>query len=89
MCIRDSKSTASASSLARKDKRIDAVDVVNKEDGAIVTVKFKGDEVPGFLAQVKGDRLEIAISGEAKKDGDGPAKKVASKSKKKDAKKKK
>lgn len=83
------KSTASASSLARKDKRIDAVDVVNKEDGAIVTVKFKGDEVPGFLAQVKGDRLEIAISGEAKKDGDGPAKKVASKSKKKDAKKKK
>lgn len=84
------KSAASASSLARKDKRIDAVDVVNKEDGAVVTVKFKGDEVPGFLAQVKGDRLEIAIAGEAKKGG---GKKVASKSKskskKKDAKKKK
>lgn len=84
------KSTASASSLARKDKRIDALDVVNKEDGAVVTLKFKGDEIPGYLATVKGDRLEIAIGGGGPAKGKGePAKKVAAKSKKKDDKKKK
>ncbi len=68
------KSASSSSGLAHKDKRLSAVDVVNGDDGAEITVKFKG-EVPGYLAKVKGDRLEIAISGEAKK--------VASKSSKK------
>lgn len=88
------KSTASVSSLVRKDKRIEAIDVVNKEDGAVLTVKFKGGEVPAYLAQVKGDRIEIALgsASSSKSDGEGPAKKVAAKSKKKskgDAKKKK
>ncbi len=79
------KSAASVSGLARKDKRIEAVDVVNKEEGAVVTVKFKNGEVPGFLAQAKGDRLEIAISSDEKSGKtDGPAKKVASKSKDKE-----
>jgi hypothetical protein len=83
------KSTASAAGLARKDKRIETVDIVNKEDGAVVTVKFRGGEIPVFQAQAKGDRLEIAISGEGSGSGSGgsddaPAKKkVASKSKSK------
>ncbi len=76
------KSAASVSGLARKDKRIEAVDVVNKEEGAVVTVKFKNGDVPGFLAQAKGDRLEIAISSEESGEkSEGHAKKVASKSK--------
>jgi hypothetical protein len=78
------KTAASAASLQRKHDRIDDVDVVNKEEGAVVTVTFEGDDVPGYLAQVKGDRLEIAIAGKAKKS----TKKVASKSESKKSKSK-
>jgi hypothetical protein len=74
------KSTSTSSALVRKDKRLAAVDVVNRDDDAEITVKFKG-EVPGYKVKVRGDRIEIALSSEA---GASP-KKVASK--KPDAKK--
>ena len=72
------KSISSSSGLARKDKRLQAVDVTNHEDAADVMVKFKGD-VPSFLAKGKGDVLEIAIGGAGSAEG----KKVAAKSGKK------
>jgi hypothetical protein len=75
------KSTSTSSALVRKDKRLSAVDVVNRDDEAEITVKFKGD-VPGYKAKVRGDRIEIALSSEA---GGAAPKKVASK--KPDAKK--
>jgi hypothetical protein len=75
------KSTSTSSALVRKDKRLAAVDVVNKDDEAEITVKFKGD-VPGYKAKVRGDRIEIALSSEA---GGAAPKKVAAK--KPDAKK--
>jgi hypothetical protein len=68
------KSTSTSSALVRKDKRLAAVDVVNRDDDAEITVKFKG-EVPGYKVKVRGDRIEIALSSEA---GASP-KKVASK----------
>ena len=52
-----------APELARKDKRLASVNVVNTSHGAEVTVQFK-DGVPPYLAKVKGDRLEIAIGRE-------------------------
>lgn len=75
------KSTSTSSALVRKDKRLAAVDVVNRDDDAEITVKFKG-EVPGYKVKVRGDRIEIALSSEA---GGASPKKVASK--KPDAKK--
>jgi len=74
------KALSSVSQLARKDKRIASVKVVNRGEGAEVSVRFKGD-VPPFLVKGKGDRLEIAISGDSKK--------VASKSSKSSKKRKK
>jgi hypothetical protein len=67
------KSTLSNPSLAGKDKRLAAFDVVNRDDGAEITVKFKGD-VPAYLAKVKRDRVEIALTGEAKKTAQKDAK---------------
>jgi hypothetical protein len=57
------RSVSSASELARKDKRLASVNVVNTSHGAEVTVQFK-DGVPPYLAKVKGDKLEIAIGRE-------------------------
>lgn len=81
------KSASTTSSLTHKDKRLSAVDVVNREDGAEITVKFKG-EVPAYKAKVRGDRIEIALG------SDGGGKKAehkakATASKKPDAKGKK
>ena len=69
------RSVSSASDLARKDKRLASVNVLNTSHGAEVSVQFK-DGVPPYLAKVKGDRLEIAIG----KEGHS---KVAKKKKKK------
>jgi hypothetical protein len=65
------KSTSSASGLARKHKRCEAVNVVNYPDRAEVTIQFKG-EVPAFVARAKGKRLEIELAGDTVK-GSRPA----------------
>lgn len=78
-----SKSTGSA--LVRKDPRLSAVDVVNREDGSEIHVKFKG-EPPPYKVKVRGDKLEIAFgkSGSGKAESKkGETKKVAQKSDKK------
>ncbi|WP_437639514.1 PilZ domain-containing protein [Sorangium sp. So ce854] len=79
----DRRAVSSGSGLARKDKRIASVRVVNTPHGAEITLQFK-DGVPAYRAKARGDRLEIAI-------GRDEPKKVASKSKskKEDEKKKK
>ncbi len=82
----DRRSVSSTTDLARKDKRLASVNVVNTSHGAEVTIQFK-DGVPPYLARVKGDRLEIALGNEhgakkvAKKKHDGD--KAKSKAKKK------
>ncbi|WP_437818504.1 PilZ domain-containing protein [Sorangium sp. So ce1078] len=77
----DRRALSSGSGLARKDKRIASVRVVNTPHGAEITLQFK-DGVPAYKAKARGDRLEIAL-------GRDEPKKVASKSKKKDDDKKK
>ncbi|WP_437768379.1 PilZ domain-containing protein [Sorangium sp. So ce281] len=69
----DRRALSSGNGLARKDKRIASVRVVNTAHGAEVTLQFK-DGVPAYKAKARGDRLEIAL-------GRGESKKVASKSK--------
>ena len=79
------KSTSASSAFAKNDKRLSSVDVVNRDNGAEITVKFKG-EAPGYLAKiVKGDKLEIQIGGDAGKTATAKAgkKKGASKASKK------
>jgi hypothetical protein len=75
------KFVGSASELARKDKRLSMLNVVNKPDATEITVEFKGD-APEYAVKAKGETIEISLAG-----GD---KKVASKTpaKKKDGKKK-
>ncbi len=82
------KPQSSTGGLMRKDKRISALDVVPMETGTELTLHFKG-EPPAYLAKVRGDRLEIALSGSSASSSDEP-KKVANKktSKKKSSKKK-
>jgi hypothetical protein len=82
------RALSSASELARKDKRIASINVVNSAHGADVSVQFK-DGVPPYLAKVKGDHLEIALGSEhehkkvASKPGHKGDDKHAKKSKKK------
>jgi hypothetical protein len=74
------RSVSSASDLARKDKRLASVNVVNTSHGAEISVQFK-DDVPSYQARVRGDKLEIAIAKAEhskvakKKDGKGKKKK--------------
>ncbi|WP_437930641.1 PilZ domain-containing protein [Sorangium sp. So ce291] len=70
----DRRALSSGSGLARKDKRIASVRVVNTAHGAEITLQFK-DGVPAYKAKARGDRLEISL-------GRDEPKKVASKSKK-------
>ncbi len=83
----DRRSVSSTTDLARKDKRLSSVNVINTSHGAEVTLQFK-DGVPPYLAKVKGDRLEIALGTEhgakkvAKKKHDGDKSKSKSKTKK-------
>src|SRR5262249_13536590 len=72
------RSLSSASDLARKDKRVASLNVVNTSHGAEITVQFR-DGVPPYVAKAKGDRLEIALGRQHKKETHH---KVASKSKK-------
>ncbi|XYI01564.1 PilZ domain-containing protein [Sorangium sp. So ce1128] len=74
----DRRALSSGSGLARKDKRIASVRVVNTPHGAEITLQFK-DGVPAYKAKARGDRLEISL-------GRDEPKKVASKSKKEKAK---
>ena len=74
------RSISSATNLARKDKRLASVNVVNTSNGAEISVQFK-DDVPSYQARVKGEKLEIAIAKEPH------AKKVAKKGGKKKKKK--
>lgn len=81
------RALSSGADLARKDKRIAAVDVVNSAHGAEITLRFK-DGVPAYLAKANGARLEIAIGDASKKagvakkaDAKKADKKVASKAK--------
>jgi hypothetical protein len=82
----DRRSVSSTTDLARKDKRLASVNVVNTSHGAEVTIQFK-DGVPPYLARVKGDRLEIALGSEhgakkvAKKKHDGDKTKPKTKKK--------
>ena len=84
----DRRSISSTTDLARKDKRLASVNVVNTSHGAEVTLQFK-DGVPAYLAKIKGDRLEIALGTEkgakkvAKKKHDGDKAKTKVKAKKK------
>jgi hypothetical protein len=70
--VPDRKSVSSASALARKDKRIEAVNVVNYPDRAEVTVQFKG-EVPPYLAKADGKRLVIEIGNAKRRKNAGAA----------------
>ncbi|XXY48173.1 PilZ domain-containing protein [Sorangium sp. So ce269] len=70
----DRRALSSGSGLARKDKRIASVRVVNTPHGAEITLQFK-DGVPAYKAKARGDRLEISL-------GRDEPKKVAAKSKK-------
>ncbi len=78
------KSLSTSTALVRKDKRIQALDVIPREDATEINVRFKG-EPPAYLVKVRSDRVEIALGGDKKEGGD--TKKVASK--KTDKKKKK
>ncbi|MFO0551898.1 MAG: PilZ domain-containing protein [Polyangiaceae bacterium] len=75
------KSTMSSTSmLLKKDKRLAAVDVVNNEDGAEITIRFKG-ETPSHRVVARGDKIDIQLGSEGaakspSKKGD--PKKVAS-----------
>jgi len=60
------KSVSNAAGLARKDKRLTSVNVVNYPDRAEITLRFRKD-VPAFLAKVQGKRLIIHISTPPKK----------------------
>jgi hypothetical protein len=76
---------SSAAGLARKDRRIDSVNIVNYPDRAEITFHFKGD-IPPFLVKARGKRLIIEL-GHAKKKTKKAKKKKKKKAKK--AKKKK
>jgi hypothetical protein len=60
------RALSTSSDLAKKDKRLASVKVVNTSQGAEITVQFK-DGVPAYLARIKGDKLEIALAGGDKK----------------------
>lgn len=72
------QSISSSSALVRKDKRLTAVDVENREDGAEIRMKFKG-EPPAYKVKVRGDKIEIRLGGAAGASEKADAKKVASK----------
>lgn len=55
--------STSTGDLTKKDKRLASVNVVNTSHGAEVSVQFK-DDVPAYVAKVKGDKLEISIGKE-------------------------
>ncbi|HVY44474.1 MAG TPA: hypothetical protein VHB21_01295, partial [Minicystis sp.] len=65
LSVPNHRALTTSSDLAKKDKRLAAVKVVNTSQGAEVTVQFK-DGVPPYLARIKGDKLEIALGGEHK-----------------------
>ncbi|WP_170229102.1 PilZ domain-containing protein [Polyangium fumosum] len=79
------RALSSATELARKDKRIASINVVNNPAGAEISLQFK-DGVPAYLAKAKGDRLDIALGTDAKKKvakaGDKTKKKKAADKKK-------
>jgi hypothetical protein len=60
------RALSSATELARKDKRIASINVVNNPSGAEISIQFK-DGVPAYMAKAKGDRLDIALGTEGKK----------------------
>jgi hypothetical protein len=60
------RALSTSTDLAKKDKRLASVKVVNTSQGAEITVQFK-DGVPAYLARVKGDKIEIALGGADKK----------------------
>ncbi|MDC3960122.1 PilZ domain-containing protein [Polyangium jinanense] len=60
------RALSSATELARKDKRIASVNVVNNPAGAEISLQFK-DGVPAYVAKAKGDRLVISLGTDAKK----------------------
>ncbi|AKT41555.1 PilZ domain-containing protein [Chondromyces crocatus] len=70
----DRRALSSGNGLARKDKRIASLLVVNTPQGAEVSLRFK-DGVPPYVAKASGDRLEISLGNES------APKKVAAKSK--------
>jgi PilZ domain len=86
LSLPDRRALSTSQDLARKDKRLASVNVINTSHGAEVTVQFK-DGVPAYLARAKGDRLEILLGSDGhkkvakKKKGDEPSKATASKKK--------
>lgn len=65
VAIADRKALSNAQELARKDKRIAQMNVVNGPSGAELTVQFN-DKVPPYLVRPVGDRVEIALGVEGK-----------------------
>ncbi len=63
------KALSTTTALVKKDDRLSAVDVINKEDGVEIAVRFKGDK-PDYFAKVQGDRLEIALDAAAASSAD-------------------
>jgi hypothetical protein len=60
------RALSSPSELARKDKRIASINVVNNPAGAEISIQFK-DGVPAYMAKAKGERLDIALGTASKK----------------------
>lgn len=83
------RSLSNATELARKDKRIASINVVNTAQGSDVSIQFK-DGVPPYLAKAKGAYLEIDLGSEhGKKTASKSGKKTHEKTHEKPAKKKK
>lgn len=80
LSVPNRKSISTARGMARRDRRIKEVNVVNYPDHAEIQLSFKGDR-PAFAAHVAGKRVVIEI--------DGPRKKKRRKKKRKKSKKKK
>jgi hypothetical protein len=85
------RALSSSSDLARKDKRLESVDVVNTPEGSEITVAFR-EPITAYVAKVRGERLEIAFGTERqdkKVASTGPKKKAHADSHAKNAKSKK
>ena len=58
------KSAVPSSDLTKKDNRLQSVDVVNGSRGAEISLKFKDGVPSGYLAKIKGDKLQIQLGTE-------------------------
>jgi hypothetical protein len=78
------RALSSAAELARKDKRIASINVINNPAGAEISIQFK-DGVPAYMAKAKGDRIDIALGSASKKVAKASSSKKTAAAKKKPA----